>query len=89
MILSGSRRHSLVSIASCSIVSVMTKIPVRASLAMTGEITLRGRILPIVDLCARLGIPATPASRPQIVVAQRDDVAVGLALHHGGIAGAA
>jgi ATP-dependent Lon protease len=30
-----------------SIVSVLTKITVRASLAMTGEITLRGRVLPI------------------------------------------
>ena len=30
-----------------SIVSVLTRIPVKASVAMTGEITLRGRVLPI------------------------------------------
>jgi ATP-dependent Lon protease len=33
-----------------SIVSVLTKIPVRSSVAMTGEITLRGRVLPIGGL---------------------------------------
>jgi len=37
-----------------SIVSVVTKIPVRASLAMTGEITLRGRVLPIGGLKEKL-----------------------------------
>ena len=37
-----------------SIVSVLTKIPVRASLAMTGEITLRGRVLPIGGLKSKL-----------------------------------
>jgi ATP-dependent Lon protease len=37
-----------------SIVSVLTKIPVRANLAMTGEITLRGRILPIGGLKEKL-----------------------------------
>ena len=37
-----------------SIVSVLTKIPVKASLAMTGEITLRGRILPIGGLKEKL-----------------------------------
>ncbi|HEX5796327.1 MAG TPA: endopeptidase La [Geminicoccaceae bacterium] len=37
-----------------SIVSVMTKIPVKASLAMTGEITLRGRVLPIGGLKEKL-----------------------------------
>jgi ATP-dependent Lon protease len=30
-----------------SIVSVLTAIPVKSSVAMTGEITLRGRVLPI------------------------------------------
>ena len=33
-----------------SIVSVLTRIPVRRDIAMTGEITLRGRILPIGGL---------------------------------------
>ena len=37
-----------------SIVSVLTKIPVKANLAMTGEITLRGRILPIGGLKEKL-----------------------------------
>jgi ATP-dependent Lon protease len=30
-----------------SIVSVLTQIPVRKDTAMTGEVTLRGRVLPI------------------------------------------
>jgi ATP-dependent Lon protease len=37
-----------------SIVSTLTKIPVRASVAMTGEITLRGRVLPIGGLKEKL-----------------------------------
>ncbi|MHA1560194.1 MAG: S16 family serine protease, partial [Alphaproteobacteria bacterium] len=37
-----------------AIVSVMTGIPVRHDLAMTGEITLRGRILPIGGLKEKL-----------------------------------
>ena len=37
-----------------SIVSVLTGIPVRKDLAMTGEITLRGRILPIGGLKEKL-----------------------------------
>ena len=42
-------------VAMCtSIVSVLTGIPVRASVAMTGEITLRGRVLPIGGLKEKL-----------------------------------
>ncbi|MEM9279478.1 MAG: endopeptidase La [Pseudomonadota bacterium] len=37
-----------------SIVSVMTDIPIRANVAMTGEITLRGRVLPIGGLKEKL-----------------------------------
>jgi ATP-dependent Lon protease len=37
-----------------SIVSVLTGIPVRADVAMTGEITLRGRVLPIGGLKEKL-----------------------------------
>src|SRR5262249_36823581 len=37
-----------------AIVSVMTGIPVRRDVAMTGEITLRGRVLPIAGLKEKL-----------------------------------
>ena len=37
-----------------ALVSVMTKIPVRAEIAMTGEITLRGEVLPIGGLKEKL-----------------------------------
>src|SRR6202007_2079602 len=37
-----------------AIVSVMTGIPVRHDVAMTGEITLRGRVLPIGGLKEKL-----------------------------------
>ena len=37
-----------------SIVSVLTRIPVRANVAMTGEITLRGRVLPVGGLKEKL-----------------------------------
>ena len=37
-----------------SIVSVLTRIPVRADVAMTGEVTLRGRVLPIGGLKEKL-----------------------------------
>jgi len=37
-----------------SIVSVLTGIPVKRDIAMTGEITLRGRVLPIGGLKEKL-----------------------------------
>ena len=42
-------------VAMCtSIVSVLTRIPIRRDIAMTGEITLRGRVLPIGGLKEKL-----------------------------------
>ena len=46
----------------CSIVSAITKIPVKKTVAMTGEVTLRGRVLPIGGL------------KEKILAAYREDI---------------
>lgn len=46
-----------------TIVSVLTGNPVRRDVAMTGEVTLRGRVLPIGGLKENCWRPCGPASR--------------------------
>ncbi len=55
-----------------AIVSVMTGIPVRKDVAMTGEITLRGRVLPIGGLKEKL--LGSPPRRIKTVMIPEENV---------------
>jgi ATP-dependent Lon protease len=50
-----------------ALVSALTRVPVRASVAMTGEITLRGRILPIGGLKEKC-VAAVRAGRRTVLI---------------------
>jgi len=54
----------------------ITRVP-RVPSYILGVTNLRGRILPVVDLCARLKIQETPVAKPRIVVTQVEDMDVG------------
>jgi len=55
-----------------SIVSILTETPVKKNIAMTGEITLRGRILPIGGLKEKL--LAALRGGVQIVIIPKDNI---------------
>ena len=55
-----------IGIVTC-IVSALTGIPVRREVAMTGEVTLRGRVLPIGGLKEKL-LAAQPVSQRGVIV---------------------
>lgn len=58
-----------------AMVSAITKIPVRADLAMTGEITLRGRVLPIGGLKEKL-LAARNAGMHMVLAPEKNRVDV-------------
>ena len=58
-----------------AILSAITEIPVRADVAMTGEITLRGRVLPIGGLKEKL-LAAKNAGMHRVLVPEQNRVDV-------------
>ena len=55
-----------------SLVSAITKIPVRADVAMTGEITLRGEVLPIGGLKEKL-LAALRGGIKEVIIPQENE----------------
>ena len=55
-----------------ALLSVVTQIPVRANLAMTGEITLRGRVLPIGGLKEKI-LAAKTAGIKTVLVPKKNE----------------
>ena len=58
-----------------AMLSAITKIPVRANVAMTGEITLRGRVLPIGGLKEKL-LAAKSAGIEKVLIPQENQADV-------------
>ena len=56
--------------------SRITRVP-RVPHYILGVANLRGRILPVVDLCRRLGLRSATSSKPRVVVTQVDEAMVG------------
>ncbi len=54
-----------------AVVSALTRIPVRHDVAMTGEITLRGRVLPVGGLKEKL-LAAVRAEIPNVIVPEEN-----------------
>jgi len=55
----------------------ITRLP-RAPHFIKGILNLRGKILPVIDLTERLGVPPTPTDSQRIVITNLEDQQVGM-----------
>ncbi len=56
----------------CSLVSLLTGLPVPSDLAMTGEVTLRGKVLPVGGIKEKV-IAAKSAGIAQVILPERNE----------------